>query len=221
MDDVIVLTGVTKRFSDSVVPLQDVSVRFRAGRSSAIIGASGEGKTTLLNIMGLLDPPSSGSVAVCGKDASKASARAIDRLRSERIGFVFQDSLVDMRRTPLENVELSLSFAGIQRRRRRDIAMSALSRTSIEHRALTPCRYISGGERQRVAIARAIAHTPDVILCDEPTGNLDAGNTERMMDLLLSLVRDGAGVVVVTHDLDVAAACDARFRVRAGTVVAE
>jgi putative ABC transport system ATP-binding protein len=172
--------GLVRRFDHgSITPLAGVDFTVRPGEMVAVTGASGSGKTTLLNVLGLLDRPDGGELRVDGIDVATVGERQLRRIRANRLGFVFQDALLDMRRSALENVMLGLRFAAVGRRSRRDLAREALAVTGTEERADARGATLSGGERQRVAIARAIAHGPAALLCDEPTGALDDGNTTR------------------------------------------
>ena len=211
---------LTRTFDEGRVrPLEHVDVDVHRGETLAVVGSSGSGKTTLLNILGLLDRPDSGHLAVDGVAVDDMPERRRAVLRARSLGFVFQDSLVDPRRTAAENVALALVFAGVPRGDRPQAVDRALASADIAHRAGTLAGNLSGGERQRVAVARAIAHRPAILLCDEPTGNLDETNTERVFTLLESYARSGGAVVMVTHDLDLAQRCSRSIRVAHGAVV--
>lgn len=213
--------GVTRTFdSGRVRPLDGVDLDVCRGQVLAVVGASGSGKTTLLNILGLLDRPDDGSVTIADVTADGLPERRRADLRARSLGFVFQDSLVDPRRTSAENVALALVFAGVERADRAGAVARALESADISHRATTLAGNLSGGERQRVAVARAIAHRPAILLCDEPTGNLDDTNTARVFGLLERYARAGGAVVMVTHDLELAGRCDRTIRVARGAVVA-
>lgn len=213
------LRGVRKAFDGGRLRVLDgIDFTVPARGTLALVGASGSGKTTLLNVLGLLDDPDDGDVLVDGRVVADLDRRAVTRLRAERFGFVFQDSLVDPRRTALENVTLALGFAGVARVDRNESASRALDATGVADRAHVQAGDLSGGERQRVAVARAIAHRPPVLLCDEPTGNLDQENTERVFALLQRYAEADGSVVVVTHDLEIAARCDRSLRVLDGTL---
>ena len=202
---VLAAVDVTRTFDDGQVrPLESVSLAIEHGDLLALVGSSGSGKTTLLNMLGLLDQPDSGTVLVDGQSATALSERERAQVRATRLGFVFQDSLVDPRRTAQENVELALMFAGTPRAQRSTLAAEALASADISHRAGTLAGELSGGERQRVALARAVAHRPRVLLCDEPTGNLDDRNTEHVFNLLKDYAGSGAAVVLATHDQEIA-----------------
>ena len=202
---VLAAVDVTRTFDDGQVrPLENVCLAIERGDLLALVGSSGCGKTTLLNMLGLLDQPDSGTVLVDGQSATALSERERAQVRATKLGFVFQDSLVDPRRTAQENVELALMFAGTPRAQRTALAAAALASADISHRAGTLAGELSGGERQRVALARAVAHRPRVLLCDEPTGNLDDRNTEHVFNLLKDYASSGAAVVLATHDQEIA-----------------
>jgi putative ABC transport system ATP-binding protein len=169
------------------------------------MGRSGSGKSTLLNLMGLLDRPTSGTVLFADIDTRRLPDRKVSELRASNIGFVFQNYNLIPQRTAAENVALGLLYQRVPRSRRVGLALRALERVGLGHRSAALPGQLSGGERQRVAIARAVAGRPGLLLCDEPTGNLDAANSAAVLDLLESLRADGIAVVVVTHDGDVAA----------------
>jgi putative ABC transport system ATP-binding protein len=199
------LDGVTRTFPGSppVTAVSDVSLTIRAGELVAIVGPSGSGKSTVLNIMGLLDDPTKGARRVLGVDTAGRSERELVRVRATRLGFVFQAFHLVAHLDVVRNVMLPLVHQGWPRRDRRDRAIAALERVGMRHLADAFPATLSGGEKQRVAIARAVVHEPDLLLCDEPTGNLDAVNTAQILDQLRSLVTSRCAVVVVTHDADV------------------
>ncbi len=175
----------------------------------AVTGASGAGKSTLLALLGGLEPPQSGTVRVAGRDLAVLSGDDLAAYRREAIGFVFQDYGLLGQLTALENVELALTLGRVPRARRRVRARDLLASVGLASRGEHRPRALSGGENQRVAIARALANTPEVLLADEPTGNLDATATVAILDLLAGLPREhGCTLVVVTHDPAVAARAD-------------
>lgn len=211
------LRGVTRTFG-STCALRDASFTVRAGDSIAITGASGSGKSTLLSIMGLLDTPTDGSYMLCGEDVSRSSASHRSKLRREYIGFVFQSFHLIEHLTVEENVLYGLSI-----RRRfgcdaQQLARRALGTVGLQGKAQSRTADLSGGERQRVAIARAVAAPPKLLLCDEPTGNLDSRNSALVIELLCGLVSDSSALVIVTHDSDVADACTRQLHVVDGVV---
>lgn len=211
---------VTRTFDRGRVrPLVDVSLDVHGAQTLAIVGASGSGKTTLLNLLGLLDRPDQGHIVVEGVAVDTMNERRRAGLRARSLGFVFQDALIDPRRTAAENVDLALVFAGVPRPQRAGSVRAALAAADIAHRADVLAGNLSGGERQRTAVARALAHRPPVLLCDEPTGNLDEDNTEHVFTLLQDYARAGGAVVVVTHDLELARRCTRTVRVAHGSAV--
>ena len=201
-----------------ITALEGVDFAVHAGEMVAVTGPSGSGKTTLLNLLGLLDRPDAGEVWVDGIAVAAAGERELRRIRATRLGFVFQDALLDMRRTALENVMLGLRFSAVDRRLRPGLAYQALAVTGTQHRADALGATLSGGERQRVAIARAIAHGPAALVCDEPTGALDDDNTERVVALLAQLAERSTAVVVATHDTAIARRCHRWAMLKSGRI---
>ena len=184
--------------------LRQVSLEIRSGEWVSIVGPSGSGKTTLLNILGLLDRPSSGTYRLNGRDVSSLPEGARAGVRSREIGFVFQSFHLISHRTVTENVMMSDIYGGGERATRVSRALEALERARLSHRAdYLPVR-LSGGERQRAAIARAILNSPHLLLCDEPTGNLDTATGNNILDLFAEMHRDGMTIAMITHDLEVA-----------------
>ncbi|MFI1782076.1 ABC transporter ATP-binding protein [Streptomyces rubiginosohelvolus] len=174
------------------------------GEFVTVVGPSGSGKSTFLNIAGLLDSPTAGTYLLDGISTSELNDRDRTGLRGNRIGFVFQSFHLLPHRTALENVALSMVYSRIAPSERLRRARTALDRVGLTHRVDSPPTRLSGGERQRVAIARAVAGGPSLLLCDEPTGNLDSDNARNVMELLTDLHADGLTVVVITHDPQVA-----------------
>jgi putative ABC transport system ATP-binding protein len=185
--------------------LRDVHLTVEAGEYVAIVGPSGSGKSTLLNVVGLLDRPSAGTYRLDGADTANLTERERAWLRAERLGFVFQSFHLLAHRTALENVMFGGMYQGVPKRERRRRATEALERVRMLHRATFRPDHLSGGERQRVAVARALAAQPSIMLCDEPTGNLDSASTASILDLFDELVAGGLTMCVITHDRDVAA----------------
>ncbi|TQM81556.1 putative ABC transport system ATP-binding protein [Saccharothrix saharensis] len=174
------------------------------GEHVAIVGASGSGKSSLLNLAGLLDSPTAGAYRLDGVEVSGLSDVERTGLRARRIGFVFQSFHLLPHRSAVENVVLGLLYAGTPRARRRALAVEALDRVGLGHRVDAQPSHLSGGERQRVAIARALAPRPSLLLCDEPTGNLDSANAAAVLELIDGMGRDGVTTLLITHDRAVA-----------------
>src|SRR5262245_25994151 len=221
-DCVIELRKVCKQFgTDPVVSaLVDVDLVLRRGEWLSITGPSGAGKSTLLNVIGCLDRPSGGQYLFEGIETTKLSENERAGLRSRRIGFVFQSFHLLPHRSVLENVMLAEVYRQQTRRGRRERAMQEIRRVGLAHRADFPPLKLSGGECQRVAIARALMGSPSVLLCDEPTGNLDSKNSELILELLVQLNKDGMTIVVVTHDENVASRGSRRVIVKDGALFA-
>ena len=201
--------------------LNGVSIEVNEGEFVAVMGPSGCGKSTLLNILGLLDSPTEGEYLLGDTDVSHLSEPQRDQLRKGRIGFVFQSfNLIDDL-TVEENIELPLLYMGIKRDERRKKVTALMERMDIMHRAKHFPRQLSGGQQQRVAIARAVVADPQLILADEPTGNLDSHNGREVMELLSQLHSEGATIVMVTHSQRDASYADRIINLYDGQVVTE
>ena len=212
---------VTKQFAGhgGVVALNDVSLTIPTGQMVSIVGPSGSGKSTLLNLLGGLDRPTSGRVLIDGRSLGDLPDDALTRMRREKIGFVFQFFHLLPTLTCLENVGLPLHLAGWPRRKVTERAHELLTLVPLEHRMTHVPEELSGGQRQRVAIARALAASPQILLGDEPTGNLDTRTGHDILALLRDLhARLGSTIVIVTHDLHVAQTCDRMITMRDGAV---
>jgi putative ABC transport system ATP-binding protein len=199
----IQLEGVSRVFSAGYVEthaLDNVSLKVERGEYLCICGPSGCGKTTLLSIIGLLDQPTSGVHLFKGKPVESLSPDELARIRNREIGFVFQNFNLLGNLTVRENVELPLAYRGMMATERRKRVDEALDRVGMQPRAEHFPAQLSGGQQQRVAVARALAGRPSILLCDEPTGNLDSANGEAVMQMLAELHKDGATICMVTHD---------------------
>ncbi len=196
------LVNVTKRYRTSEVEtlaLRDVSLSILRGEFTAIMGPSGCGKSTLLNILGLLDSPSEGRLEFLGEKLAGASERRLTRLRRDHIGFIFQNfNLIDDL-TVAENIEVALIYRRIGSAERRRRIGAVLERVGLSHRGRHLPQQLSGGQQQRVAVARALVAEPELILADEPTGNLDSVNGEAVLGMLADIATSGTTVVMVTH----------------------
>ncbi|WP_411557227.1 ABC transporter ATP-binding protein [Plantibacter sp. MPB07] len=215
------LEHVSRVHPGGVAALDDVSLQIDPGELTAIVGRSGAGKSTLLNVLGTLDRPTAGVVRIGGTDTLDLADRALSTLRGSSIGFVFQGFHLTDGVTAEQNVAMALLYSGVPRRERRDLARAALERVGLEHRIGHAAQDLSGGERQRVAIARAIVTDPLVVLADEPTGALDTANGERVLSLLERLHDEGTTVVVITHDVELAARLPRRIELRDGRIITD
>jgi putative ABC transport system ATP-binding protein len=218
----IELLGIGRTYrgpgGEPIEALRDVSLRIERGDFVAIVGSSGSGKSTLMNVLGLLDGPDTGRYLLDGEDVAGLDVDHQARLRNRRIGFVFQAFHLLPRTSALENVELPLLYsdradiAGLGRRALEQVGLA----DRIEHRPSE----LSGGQQQRVAIARALVNEPDLLLADEPTGNLDARSAAELMSVFAALNHAGRTIVVVTHDPSIAARCGRIARIEEGRIVA-
>ena len=219
MNAMICATNLSRTYARGGVPvtaLREATFDVGAGEFVVIRGVSGSGKSTLLNLLGCLDSPTSGTYVLDGEDVSRKTDRELSRIRSRKIGFIFQSFNLLPRTTAVENVEMPMIYADQRVSRMR--AAAALERVGLGHRLRHFASELSGGEQQRVAIARALVNDPAVILADEPTGNLDESSGEIIMSLLLDLNREGRTIVMVTHDPAVAACAERTLVIRDGTV---
>lgn len=214
----IVLDDVSRIFPGppAVNALRGVNLTVNEGEYLAIIGPSGSGKSTMLNTLGLLDRPSTGTYRLDGIATGELSEDERADLRGRAIGFVFQSFHLLPNRSVLDNVVLATAYAGVHKDERVPLALRALERVGLSHRTGFFPTTLSGGERQRVAIARAVSTSPRLLLADEPTGNLDRENSQRIMELFDDLSHEGLTIVMITHDAHVAEVAGRRVRIADG-----
>lgn len=222
MSDVVVdLRHVRREYQTGDVPtvaLADVSLTVERGEFVAIVGPSGSGKSTMMNLIGCLDRPSSGDVVISGKNVRDLDDGELTALRSKAIGFVFQQFQLLPLTSAVDNVATPLLYQGLSPREARKRAAEMLTRLGLGERLDFDRSRLSGGQQQRVAIARALVTNPDLVLADEPTGALDTASGEAVMTLFKEMNAEGRTIVLITHDLDVAAAARRRVYIRDGLI---
>jgi putative ABC transport system ATP-binding protein len=221
---VIELREIVKTYAIGEIQVQalrGVSLTVDRGDFVAIMGASGSGKSTMMNIIGCLDVPNRGWYWLDGVDVRKLDETSLSQVRSRKIGFVFQSYNLIARTSALANVELPLSYMGVKARERRERALRALESVGLADRAQHVPSELSGGQQQRVAVARALVTNPALILADEPTGNLDSVASGDVMDIFAEVHRTGRTVVVITHEEEVAARAHRVIRLRDGQIVSD
>jgi putative ABC transport system ATP-binding protein len=220
---VLELARVSKTYPSlpPVTALRQVSLTVSAGELVAVVGPSGSGKTTLLHVMGSLDRPSDGTVRITGLDLAGLPDRQLAALRAGRVGFVFQQFFLAEHATVLDNVSDGLLYAGVPLKQRRERAAEALAAVGLRDRLHARPTQISGGQRQRVAIARALIGQPAIVLADEPTGNLDQGTGQALLELLDELHAAGTTIVVITHDERIAVRMPRRVAMLDGRIVSD
>jgi putative ABC transport system ATP-binding protein len=201
--------------------LGGIDLAVEPGDFVAIMGASGSGKSTLMNIIGCLDVPTTGQFLLDGIDVRTLDEAQIAMVRNRRIGFVFQSFNLIPRTSAIANVELPLAYAGVRRKQRREMALAALAAVGLGDRIEHLPTELSGGQQQRAAVARALVTRPALLLADEPTGNLDSASTAEIMQLFSDLNREGRTIVLITHELDVAACAQRVVRLRDGVILSD
>lgn len=213
------ISKIYKMGKVEVHALNGVNLVIQPREMVAIIGASGSGKSTLMNIIGFLDQPTSGEYLFDGSNTGKLNDNQLAVMRNKKIGFVFQNYSLLPRSTAVANVELPLIYNGA--RQKRASALEALEKVGLSARAKHKPTELSGGEQQRVAIARALVNKPSIILADEPTGNLDSNSTAEIMSIFRQLHQDGITIVLVTHEMEVAAQTQRTIRMRDGGIISD
>lgn len=202
--------------------LKGVDLTIEQGESVAIVGKSGSGKSTLMHILALLDQPTNGEVTLLGQATQTINKKALNQLRNQTFGFVFQQFFLNPKDTVLENVLLPLKIAGVPPKKRKKMALTALRAVELENKADNLANDLSGGQKQRVCIARALVNNPEIIFADEPTGNLDSATSEKVEQLLFQLNQTKKiTLIIVTHDPELAARCDRQIQIKDGLIVKE
>ena len=222
MENAIELKSVTKVYRskgvEDVVALDDLTLEVKKGEFIAVCGVSGSGKSTLLHIIGCLDQPTSGTVLISGTDVSGLSDSALAKIRNDKIGIVLQDFALIPYRTAYDNVMVPLYFSKNKKNAHKRI-MESLEKAGVAALAKREIRKMSGGQKQRVAIARALVNNPDIILADEPTGQLDSKTKKEIADLFKTINSEGRTIVVVTHDDELAKTADRVVRITDGRIM--
>ena len=223
MAKLIELRNVYKIYSEGleseVRALDGVSLDIEKGEFVAVVGQSGSGKSTMMNVLGCLDIPTRGTYHLDGVDVRELSDKQLSRIRNKQIGFIFQQYNLIQNLTVLENVELPLIYQGIDPIDRRELAMQALARVGLADRAQHKPTQMSGGQQQRVAIARAISTRPPIIMADEPTGALDSRTGHEVLGFLQQLNKEGSTVILITHDNGIAATARRIVRIADGKII--
>lgn len=219
---VIKLSKINKIYKTGEVSFQalkNINLRVERGEFVAIIGASGSGKSTLMHIIGLLDKPTSGTYKLNGKDTSELKEDGLSEIRNKKIGFIFQAFNLLSRTSALDNVALPLMYGGIPAVQRYQLAKKALSQVGLSEKLTAHPNQLSGGQQQRVAIARALVTNPDLLLADEPTGNLDSKSGNEIMQIFKKLHKEGKTIIMITHESNIAKTAERIVRIRDGQIV--
>ncbi|OGE38916.1 macrolide ABC transporter ATP-binding protein, partial [Candidatus Daviesbacteria bacterium RIFCSPLOWO2_01_FULL_38_10] len=215
------LSKVTKIYLSGEVSFQalkDIDLEVKKGEFLAIIGASGSGKSTMMNIIGLLDHPTSGTYKLDGHDTSRLQENTLAEIRNSKIGFVFQSFNLLARTSAIDNVSLPLIYAGVDSAERSKKAKQALEQVGLADKFSSHPNQLSGGQQQKVAIARALVNNPEIILADEPTGNLDTRSGEEVMAIFENLHKEGKTIIMITHEEDIAHHAKRKIRMKDGEI---
>jgi len=221
MNTVVKLSKVNKVYFSGEVSFQalkNINLEVKRGDFLAIVGASGSGKSTLMHIIGLLDHPSSGSYILDGSDTSHLKEDSLAKIRNKKIGFVFQTFNLLSRTSSLENVAMPLIYAGVDRAGRLEIAKKTLEQVGLGDKLTSHPNQLSGGQQQRVAIARALVNDPEIILADEPTGNLDSKSGEEVMKIFEKLHKMGKTIIMITHEVAIAKHAKRKIKIKDGRI---
>ena len=215
----IELKNIVKKYGKDVTALKGIDMSVKKGEFVSVIGKSGSGKSTLMNILGCLDTATEGDYYFCGENVCRLRESRIEEIRRERIGFIFQGFNLIPELDATENVMLPLKYKGIGKRERLKMAEKALEAVGLAERMNHKPSEMSGGQQQRTAIARAIAGNPEIILADEPTGNLDTDSGNQIMGIIADLKRQGRTIILITHDNNIAHCADRIICISAGKLI--
>ena len=219
MNNIITISNAHKTYLKGTVPtkaLRGVSLEISSGTFVCITGPSGHGKSTLLHLMGGLDKPDQGSVRVTGKELFKLPDKQLARFRAEKLGFVFQFFNLLNNLSVLENVQMPMMFTKVPKEEQKEKALKLLASVGLQDKVRSRATELSGGQMQRVAIARALANDPEVLLMDEPTGNLDSSAEKEVMDIVKQLHEKGKTIIVVTHEQEISRKAQRIIRIKDG-----
>lgn len=222
MNPVVKLSKINKIYQSGEIyfqALKDIDLEVKKGEFVAIIGASGSGKSTLMNLIGLLDHPTSGNYTLDGQDTSHLGQNSLAGIRNKKIGFVFQSFNLLSRTSSLDNVTLPLIYAGISKPERMELSRKALKDVGLTDKLNSRPNQLSGGQQQRVAIARALVNDPEIILADEPTGNLDSKSGVEIMRIFHKLNNKGKTIIMITHEVDIAKNAKRIIRLKDGEIL--
>lgn len=214
----IELKNIVKKYGKDVTALKGIDMSVKKGEFVSVIGKSGSGKSTLMNILGCLDTATEGDYYFCGENVCRLRESRIEEIRRERIGFIFQGFNLIPELDATENVMLPLKYKGIGKRERLKMAEKALEAVGLAERMNHKPSEMSGGQQQRTAIARAIAGNPEIILADEPTGNLDTDSGNQIMGIIADLKRQGRTIILITHDNNIAHCADRTICISDGRI---